>query len=494
MLQRIFSLDLRSLAIFRIALGLLIIGDLLYRWSTLTEMLTGEGFYDGQLSREYYRTELGENWFQYVWSLYWISDSPEFAMALFAVAAVAAVLLVVGKWTRLATVVSWLLIVSLHVRNPLITTSGDFVFKMILFWSMFLPLGKRWSLDSRKQSTKGESHFSIASIAFIVQLFIIYFFPGIAKWNDIWLSGDAMWFVLRLDIYITEFGRAMLSYPKLLTAVSWLTLVAEVVWIWTLFSPWFNGTFRLINMAIFWMFHIGIGLSLTIGLFPWICMAAWLALVPGFCWRTAGVSVIGSEAPADPGNRFSFLRVGGQLLCGISLVVVLIWNVSNIDHPATRSLRIPLVGQLGYQLGLTQHFQMFGIPPQENPWFVYEARLADGSLIDIFRGAPVDYDRPAWGRKAFPTFHWRKLHRNALHERNEFVRQPLLDYFVSKWNRRHQPDQQIVQARLLCFREPIGPDYNDRNFTSVVWGSYRAAESPGSLFESLIDDESELGF
>ncbi len=485
-LERVFTFDLRSLALYRVALGLLIIVDLAVRWPTLSEMYTSDGFFDQSLSFNYYRNELGPQWYQYVWSLYWLSDSWIFVNALFVISAIAAVLMIIGKWTPIATILSWMLLVSLQTRNPLITTSGDFLFKMMLFWSIFLPLGARWSLDARKKKPTETAITSVATIGYIVQLFASYFFSGIAKWNEIWFQGDAMSYVLRLDIYITEFGRALLDYPGLLSLISWATLAAEVFWVWTLFSPWKNGWFRIINMALFWAFHISIGLSMTIGLFPWICMIAWLPLLPSFVWNKKPIEKL---VPSwRPWNALSWPQHASQLFCSMVLMLVVIWNVSNIDSPIINNLRSPLIAQLGFQMGINQHFQMFGIPPAENPWFVYEAQLADGTKIDIFRNRDVDLKRPEWGRTAFPNFHWCHLHRNALHKHNAFVRQPLLDYAVRKWDAEHKAEKQVVRARLLFFKEDIGPSYNSLNFVSQVWGSYaNQSNSPGSLFDSMND-------
>ena len=175
LLRRVFSLDLRSLALFRITAGILILVDLAFRWSTLPEMYTGEGFFTHQVANDYYTFELGESWRSLSWSLYWLSDSVIFVQTLFATAAIAALFLIVGKWTRLATIISWVLLVSLHARNPLITTSGDNLFRMMLFWSMFLPLGARWSFDSTSKTADHDAVFSFATIGFIFQLFAIYF-------------------------------------------------------------------------------------------------------------------------------------------------------------------------------------------------------------------------------------------------------------------------------------------------------------------------------
>ena len=488
LLRRVFSLDLRSLALFRITAGILILVDLAFRWSTLPEMYTGEGFFTHQVANDYYTFELGESWRSLSWSLYWLSDSVIFVQTLFATAAIAALFLIVGKWTRLATIISWVLLVSLHARNPLITTSGDNLFRMMLFWSMFLPLGARWSFDSTSKTADHDAVFSFATIGFIFQLFAIYFFPGVAKFNDIWISGDAMSYVLRLDIYITDFGHSMLNYPLLLKLVSWVTLFAELIWVWTLFVPWKNGTFRLINMLVFCSLHIGVVLSMAIGLFSGICIVCWLALLPTFVWQRR------TEPRVLNNLNFKLIStpwIAVECFCAVILISIVAWNVSNIENTVTRKLKTPMLVQLVRQAGVSQQFHMFGDPPKVNPWFVYEAKLVDGTSVDIFRDEAVETKRPENGLDKQPQFHWRRLHRGAVHSRREIIRQPMLDYIVKRWNKTHDDRKQVVSAKLTYFKEPIGPDFNELNFKSQVWGTYKdAAQAPGSLFDSMLDSDS----
>lgn len=474
------------------------LADLAFRWRTLIDMYTDDGFFTRSLCYEYHGIEYGPLWNYIAWSFYWISGSPIFTKLLFAISAVTAVLLIVGKWTRAATIACWALWISLHVRNPLVVTSGDFLLKMLLFWSIFLPLGKLWSLDSRKHDGPelpmrypGLSFASLATVGYVLQLMVSYFFPGIAKLNEVWFSGEAMAYVLRLDIYITEFGRSLLEHESLLAFTSWATLLAEVGLIWTLLSAWKNGWFRWLNLIVFWSFHIGIGLSMSIGLFPFICSIAWLPLIPAGIWgRSDSAEYV---SPLQFSGRKLYFKFS-QFLCGVFCVVLVGWNVSNIESLGLVPMRNTLLMPIAKPLGMDQHFQMFGKPPSENPWFVYEATLADGTEVDIFREQPVDYERPEWVRESFPGFHWRKVHRNLLHPQLENIRQPLLMYIVNRWNTTHDEQQKVVRVRLLCFQEDIGPDYSPENRRHKVWSAYTDEVSPGSLFDSMLDKEFDTPF
>lgn len=492
---RVFALDPRSLAVYRIALGLLLVGDIAFRWPTRVEMLSDEGFFTRALAGEFGLHAIGPDWDRLWWSFYFLNGSAEFATALLIITAILGLMLALGLWTRLVTIGLYLMIVSLHYRNPLVITSGDLFLKTQLLWSMFLPLGQVWSVDAWRLGRRTKEHLapvvSAASAGFILQLIAMYFFTGLSKLNEVWFSGDAMWYVLRLDIYLLPMGKQLLEYPILLKWISWATLFVEVVWIWTLVIAWKNDFFRWSNLLAYWAFHIGIGLTMSIGLFPLICMIAWLPLVPMSFWRTP------LNAPARFPRWFD-LPVAQRLvwaLCIVLIVVTWVWNIGNIPHPAARAFRPRLLASFVYRLGLDQHFRMFDQPPDRNPWFVYEARLKDGTEVDLMTGKPVTYQRPESVREAFPSFHWRKFYRNLVLDHLEYMRPHLADYWLRRWNETHGPEQQVVRMRLICFLEKTGPDYDGKDIIRIVWGSTSdEQEQPGSLFDSLKDSDSDLPF
>ena len=173
------------------------------------------------------------------------------------------------------------------------------------------------------------------------------FLPGIAKWNEGWWTGDAMYHALGLDIYVTEFGRRLLDFPIALKLVSIGTVFAEVFLVWTLFLPDHNDRYRVLNLIVFWGFHIGIALSMSIGLFPFICIIAWFPLIPsGFWnWLTPNRSVA-----VDPlAGTNEQLRPGmlGQIFCAVMILFILVWNVANIQWKPLDRLRLPRSENLG---------------------------------------------------------------------------------------------------------------------------------------------------
>jgi len=71
-----------------------------------------------------------------------------------------AVSLVLGLITRLSTLICLVGIVIVHDANPQILQGGDVLLRLLLFWSLFLPLGRMWSLDARlmKKNEKRDRH------------------------------------------------------------------------------------------------------------------------------------------------------------------------------------------------------------------------------------------------------------------------------------------------------------------------------------------------
>src|SRR4030095_15198657 len=82
------------------------------------------------------------------------SGSSGYQVMLLGIAIVLATALLAGFETRLATIGSWLMLVSIHHRVPPILSGAEILLRMLLFWSMFLPLQQMWSLDRRREKRR----------------------------------------------------------------------------------------------------------------------------------------------------------------------------------------------------------------------------------------------------------------------------------------------------------------------------------------------------
>ncbi len=503
--QRVFGMDLRSLAAFRIVAGFLLLIDLWMRWQSLEAMYTDAGLMPLAMWTNFLN-EISDRPGALSWSLHAWNGSWQWQAFLFAVAAIASCLLILGYRTRLATIVSWILLVSVQVRNPIILTSGDTLFRVALFWSMFLPLGAVWSLDARRHrpgalDRSGSEYTSPATAGLILLLFSLYFFAGVSKMNGYWFSGNAMEYVSRLDIYSTEIGRRLREFPELMRWITWITLAAEVVLPFFLLVPWRNRLWRVLLMIVFFGLHIGIALTMNIGLFQYVAMAIWLALVPGQVWDVLArrFAVFGRPSVPEPAGAgaVSWPSRAGWAISLFFVIYFLLWNIANISSiPACRYAMPQPLRLVGRYLNLRQEFQMFDVPPLHSPWFVYDAKLADGSHIDIFRDQPVSYERPASVLKVIPRHHWRRWHRNLVRDNLGFepFRQRTAEYMMEHWNATHGQQEQVVSLTVTAFLDELEPHQDEPGGQLVrVWSQLGQDELNRDLFDDLLRQMKQKG-
>src|SRR6478672_1142317 len=101
-IDELFGIDLRSLAAFRIGLGTVLLVDLIAKSADLEAFYTDEG----TLPRLALLTHIDNP--RHL-SLHFVSGVWEIEALLFVIATIAAVCLLVGRHTKLAAFVSWLL-------------------------------------------------------------------------------------------------------------------------------------------------------------------------------------------------------------------------------------------------------------------------------------------------------------------------------------------------------------------------------------------------
>ena len=272
-----FSLDIRSLALLRIGLGIMLLLEWLNRLVDVRMFFSDDGVVPRNII-PLTGTPI---------SVFMLSGSAWFAGALMIIGCILAVLLLVGWRTQFVTVLSWFLLIGVQGRNFAIMQGGDVVMRMLLFWGMFLPLGACYSLDALRQPLREwrPRVLSMGSVAYIVQMCMIYWFAAAWKTDPAWRRDHtAVYLALSLEGFTTTFGHFLLNFPEFLKALTVATLILEIFGPAVLFIPFANGPLRTFVCASFIMFHTGLGLSLELGNFPPICCVAWLAVLPTWFW------------------------------------------------------------------------------------------------------------------------------------------------------------------------------------------------------------------
>jgi len=210
--QKLLSLDLRSLALFRVLLAVLLILDLCFRAVYLRDHYTDFGV----LPRADLLTEFPNRFY---FSLHMIHGSTLFQVILFVLAGVVALMLLVGYRTRTALILSWIFLSSVQVRNEMITDGGDGILMVFLFWAIFLPLGANYSIDSCSRAPAKrilpEGICTAATAAFILQICFVYWFTSILKTDVVWREeGTAVYYALSVDAFAMPLARMLREYPK----------------------------------------------------------------------------------------------------------------------------------------------------------------------------------------------------------------------------------------------------------------------------------------
>lgn len=277
----VFGADLRSLALFRVVLAVLVLADLANRATDLTVHYADAGV----LPRTVLLERVLSRW---SFSLNVMNGEPFFQALLFCVAAVAALGLLVGYRTRLMTVVLWVLVLSIQWRNPLVGGADGPLLRLMLFWAMFLPLGAYWSVD---RALKGGAvrlstrFLSLATVGLFMQIAFVYWFTAALKSGPEWrVDGTALYYALSLDQISTPLGRYLLNFPDSLAVMTFATFGLEALGPFLLFCPFFTGPVRTAAVVAFVGLHFGIWLTMDIGIFPWISAFCMVCFLPTWFW------------------------------------------------------------------------------------------------------------------------------------------------------------------------------------------------------------------
>jgi hypothetical protein len=199
------------------------------------------------------------------WSVHLMSGTWQMQALLFVIAAFCAVFLLVGYHTKLATIASWALMVSLDNRNPIIVVV-DTLFRALLFWAIFLPWGRRLSIDALRLSPDSkqasQTCFSPATIAYVMQLIFVFWFGVIHKSGVEWRSEDtALYYALSFEQFTTSFGLFLLQFPLLLKFTTHVAFWSEAIGPLLLIFPVRNGPMRTIGIALLLPLLLGIVLT-----------------------------------------------------------------------------------------------------------------------------------------------------------------------------------------------------------------------------------------
>lgn len=454
--MRVFALDLRAIALARMAIGVLILVDLLIRCQDIGAFYLPDGI-----------TPVGAmpaspNSFKHL-ELYRHVESWWGVAGLMLLAAVFAVSLAVGFYSRTSGLISWYLLASIQNRNLYVNDGGDLTLKIFLFIGLFLPLGARWSVDAWRNPSWRKlpnEYLSPATVTMVLQFCIMYFTAGVLKSDPVWRqTGDAIWLTLNLDQFSTGFARALLDHTTLLRGLTFSVLAIEMTTPLLLLCPLWNGWTRSLNLVLLMGFHLGIASCMHLGLFMPICLSMLI-----FLWPTPWMDFLERlvRFPVGPDSGRQGLPSGyarswfTRLACASVVAFILIENYFTIPELGMTPRGFMQTYILGYgrSTGMMQNWTLFAPKPLlQDGWFVVEGTCADGRVLDLLTGKTATYAKPDPVCDQFKNQRWRRIFQNLWWRWNPRQTPMFLRYMGREWNRRHDPNDRVVKLRLTFVQE-----------------------------------------
>lgn len=283
-----------SLALVRIFLPLVLVWDLhearqleLVRtlWAPIEEGGLGPASYDTP-TIELYR---------------WLGASADSAQLLVALTIAAALCLSLGLFSRTSALVLLLSYAQLEQLSPDADRGIDKLLRNVLCILVFARAGSTFSLDARWRRKKFVSDELVPAwprYLIVAQLVLLYFFAGLAKSSANWsFRGDymALFYILESP----HFARVTFSHDVLsaatpllqlgaLTTVLWersAVLLPVMLWLRATRAQdsWLHRWFSRLHVLPIWVatgvfFHLALAAVMTLGIFPWGCLALYPAL------------------------------------------------------------------------------------------------------------------------------------------------------------------------------------------------------------------------
>jgi hypothetical protein len=291
--ERYCNADPRTLGGLRIVLGFLLTADSLRHWGEARWFYANTGV----LTNHYllFKPFSGHN--LTLWNAF---SSLAEVHVVFALGTLCYFLLMIGYRTRLFSILSFVAVTSMDNRLVLVENGGYVVVNILTAWAMFMPLGRRFSVDAllrsyreHKEKTwedlnrrfrpadKTELDWSGIYLLATVNIAIIYLFNVVNKSGHIWRSGLTVHYVLHLDRMVTGIAVFFREILPLWAGrgLSWAVLAVEALICAWILSPYGRRYTRPLALVSMHVLHGLFGIMFRLGPFSWF-MIAWSYLLP----------------------------------------------------------------------------------------------------------------------------------------------------------------------------------------------------------------------
>lgn len=270
------EIDVKQYALLRIGIGLLVLIYLIRLMPLASFHFSSAGW----LAEPGFQIDWGHSG----WSLLFHFHSELEVKIFFLLAVVFASGFTLGFYARLCGLFTWLALVSLWHRNPLILDGDDALLRLSLLYLLMSPCGAAYTpFNLTKIPRKTAPIWPLRLIQ--IQLAIVYFVSGYAKFqSQAWLDGNIISSVLQHPQYarwnivpwIEQYGlNDVLLFLSVL--IRWWELLFPVLML--------NPYSKILALYFGILFHIGLLLFMHLRLFPVIMLVLYIAYIPNHWWH-----------------------------------------------------------------------------------------------------------------------------------------------------------------------------------------------------------------
>lgn len=320
------DIDARLPALFRMGLGIVLLGDALLTLPHVSELYGPHGVWPAAEASG---------------PLAGFSDSA--MLGVWVVGCLAFAALAVGCCSRLSALVGFVFLVSVHQRNLGVATGGDFWAQILLFFCVWLDTGAAYSVDARWWRRPRDFVSAGPWRAMQLHLALMYFATARLKLHGDWGGGDGLYLSLQLLGFLRPPGVLLLQHPALCRLLNWAVLGLEGAFAFFALSPLWGRRARWGAVICDVLVQGGILMTMRVGMFTPLMLLCALLFVPG------------KEAPRVVAPFASRVR---PLLAfaPVAVAVLVAWGAF-----VGRRIPLPVALTRGVErIGLSQPYQLFG--------------------------------------------------------------------------------------------------------------------------------------
>jgi hypothetical protein len=237
------------------------------------------------------------------------------------------------------------------------------------------------------------------------------------------------------------FAAVAAHYPELLRVLTFATVGLEIAAPLLLFVSAWRGWLRALAVLALIGLQVGIGLTMKLGVFPYVSIATLGGLLPAVIWETWASRADAAEERPRPGSS----RRWQKGFVGACLFWVVAYNADYwID-----SIALPAwVTRPGRYVKLDQYWNMYHSVHRSQFYWDFQALSAGGDTISLAHPGFA----PSWREEVerpLSNSYWNEYASNLQAPESAFLRAGLAAFWCSEWNLQAPAPARLAGIELL---------------------------------------------